>query len=176
MLLTLVQQHGNRLRFFPGRGTACKSESRTSVDAARPVVPGICSSIQGVMGGISAICRCYVAFIFAGEALHRLRSFTSLLMLQIRRALSKCHCSRRNMVLHAPVCTRCGHILCKECVETTYASEVSTECSSRPLRTRKQRKPCPVCSKELAAFMECSTFQVSIGLEMVPVAAPRHGL
>ena len=41
----------------------------------------------------------------------------------------------------------------------------ATDCSARPLRTRKLRKPCPVCSKELADCMEGATFQVSPLLE-----------
>lgn len=65
-------------------------------------------------------------------------------------------------LLNAPVCTPCGHQFCKACLEAKYAAEVPSDCTARLLRTRKQRKPCPVCTKDLADFMEGSTFQVSV--------------
>lgn len=82
-------------------------------------------------------------------------------MLQILRSLAKCRCSMCKLVLTAPVHTPCGHQFCKGCLETKYAAEAPTDCSARPLRTRKQRKPCPECNKDLADFMEGSSFQVS---------------
>ena len=59
-----------------------------------------------------------------------------------------------------PVFTPCGHQFCKACLEAKYAAEAPSDCSARPLRTRKQRKPCPVCNKELDDFMDGPTFQV----------------
>lgn len=84
-----------------------------------------------------------------------------VLSLQILQNLAKCDCSMCKLVLTVPVCTPCGHQFCKACLEAKYAAEAPTDCVARPLRTRKQRKPCPVCNKELADFVEGPTFQVS---------------